>query len=143
MARDLVFEIGTEEMPAAYMPEAIEGIARLARQKLKEAGLEYEELISTGTPRRLVLYLSGLAETQPDSVREVKGPRSEQAYDENGQPTRAAQGFARAQGVKVEDLQLKKWVKWYMYLRLKGRRGRPLRPFFPACSRIWFNHWGP
>ena len=45
------------------------------RQKLEEAGLEYEGLTSTGTPRRLVLYLSGLAETQPDSVREVKGPR--------------------------------------------------------------------
>ncbi len=132
MVRDLVFEIGTEEIPAAYMPETIEDIAWLARQKLEEAGLEYEGLTSTGTPRRLVLYLSGLAETQPDSVREVKGPKSKQAYDEDGEPTRAALGFARAQGVKVEDLQLKKVGEAVHVFAVKRETGQATPAILPG-----------
>ncbi|NLU51137.1 MAG: glycine--tRNA ligase subunit beta [Syntrophomonadaceae bacterium] len=107
MARDLVFEIGTEEMPAAYMPGAIRELERLARDKFAETGLAYQSLRTTGTPRRLVLYVEGLAETQPDSIKEARGPKRDQAFDDNGQPTRAALGFARAQGVEVDQLELR------------------------------------
>lgn len=103
---DLLLEIGTEEMPAALMGEAIAQLQTRAGRLLQDERLVHQGLGVYATPRRLVLYVTGLAEMQPDREELVRGPSAAAAFDAEGAPTRAAFGFARSQGVAVEDLQV-------------------------------------
>lgn len=107
MAKDLLFEIGTEEIPSVFIPGALEELVLVARKVFDEALLSYNEIRSLATPRRLTLYGQGIEEFQRTQRREVVGPSKAVAFDEQGQPTKAAIGFARAQGVPVEKLQVK------------------------------------
>lgn len=107
MTRDLLLEIGTEEIPARFMGSALRQLKELAETGLKEARLDYGTVATYGTPRRLCLYVTGLAESQAELVKEVKGPAKKAAFDAGGNPTKAAQGFAKSQGVAVEDLVVK------------------------------------
>ncbi|MBO8168841.1 MAG: glycine--tRNA ligase subunit beta [Thermoanaerobacteraceae bacterium] len=104
MAKDLLLEIGTEEIPARFMNNALEQLKTKTETELQENRLEYETVATYGTPRRLAVVVSGLAEKQADLVTEVKGPSKKVAFDEEGNPTKAVQGFARGQGVDVADL---------------------------------------
>lgn len=104
MANDFLLEIGTEEIPAKFSPGVMAQLEEQARKRLVEQRLAYAELKIFATPRRLALLVSGLEEKQEDLLMEVKGPAVKAAYDASGVPTKAAQGFARGQGVKVEDL---------------------------------------
>jgi len=104
MANDFLLEIGTEEIPAKFSPGAMVQLEEQARKRLAELRLTYSELKIFATPRRLALLVLGLEEKQDDLLMEVKGPAVKAAYDASGAPTKAAQGFARGQGVKVEDL---------------------------------------
>ncbi|MCR4399615.1 MAG: glycine--tRNA ligase subunit beta [Syntrophomonadaceae bacterium] len=132
MARDLLFEIGTEELPAAYMPDAIRDMEALARQRLEEAGLTFASLRAMGTPRRLALLVGGLEERQPDALRETRGPRREQAFDAAGTPTRAAIGFARAQGVAVDSLQVREVGGVEYVFAVREEKGRPTAELLPG-----------
>ena len=105
--RDLLLEIGVEEMPARFLPPAINQINDLANEALTKAELPYEKLRVYATPRRLTLLVEGLASLQADSVTEVKGPSVAAAYDAEGNPSRALQGFCQGQGVTAADLQQK------------------------------------
>jgi glycyl-tRNA synthetase beta chain len=107
MAKDLLFELGVEEMPSAYMPKALDDLSQLARKKFDEARLHFSDLKVYGTPRRLTLYISSLEENQQAALIETRGPKKAIAYDKKGRPTKAALGFARGQGVKPEDLIIK------------------------------------
>ncbi len=102
---DLLLELGSEELPVGDIAAAMEQLPVLARQLLEEARLAYDEIIVTATPRRQVLYVKGLTGRQADVEQVVKGPPANVAYDDEGRPTRAAEGFARRQGVPVESLQ--------------------------------------
>jgi glycyl-tRNA synthetase beta chain len=102
--RDLVFEIGVEEIPSAALYDAIAQLGTLAEKRLHELRLPYEAVSTYGAPRRLVLYIVGLAEAQEAQNQRVKGPSVKAAFDVDGLPTKAAEGFARGQGVAVEDL---------------------------------------
>ncbi|MEN6389430.1 MAG: glycine--tRNA ligase subunit beta [Syntrophomonas sp.] len=102
--RDLLLEIGVEEIPSAYMPSAVQSLKELVAQKLGEARLSYEEVSGYGTPRRLVLLVKGLVECQEDAVIENRGPKKNIAFDKEGQPSKAGLGFARAQGLEFSDL---------------------------------------
>jgi len=104
---DFLLEIGTEELPAADLGSALEQLKELARQMLANARLEYKEYTVSGTPRRLVLKVEGLGTAQVDRVSEVKGPPAERAFDADGKPTKAAEGFARSKGISVDQLQVK------------------------------------
>ncbi|ODA42578.1 glycine--tRNA ligase subunit beta [Desulfosporosinus sp. BG] len=104
MANDFLLEIGTEEIPAKFSPGAMAQLEEQARKRLAELRLAYSEMKVFATPRRLALLVAGLEEKQEDLLMEVKGPAVKAAYDAKGVPTKAAQGFARGQGVKVEDL---------------------------------------
>ena len=104
---DLLLEIGTEELPPMAVAPAMEQLAREARQALESARLDVEEVRTTGTVRRLVLVAQGLAGRQRDHAVAVRGPAARIAYDASGRPTQAAAGFARAQGVPVEALQVR------------------------------------
>lgn len=104
MARNLVFEIGVEEIPSGALYAATSQLASLAEKALKGARLEYADLKTYGAPRRLVLHLEGLSERQDDLRMRAKGPSVKAAFDAEGMPTKAAEGFARSKGVAVEDL---------------------------------------
>jgi len=131
MDRDLVFEIGTEEIPARFMSPALEQMANLAEQLLQDSRLQYQKVNSYGTPRRLVLYITSLAPEQGELVQEIKGPPVKAAYTADGQPTRAVQGFARNQGVKVEELVTRHHKGGKYVFALKKESGRPTREILP------------
>ncbi len=107
MAKELLVEIGTEEIPSSYLPPALEELKAIAGRMLQEQRLGYAGLATVGTPRRLTLVVEGLAERQADRRREVVGPPKAAAFDAEGKPTRAGEGFARAQGVPVDRLEVR------------------------------------
>ena len=107
MPKDLLFEIGTEEIPAGFIPGALKSMEELAAKSLEAARLSHGKMRAMGNPRRLALHVAGLAERQPDSVRVALGPPKKAAFDESGRPTKAAEGFAKSQGVAVEQLTIK------------------------------------
>ena len=104
MSRNLLLEIGTEEVPAHVMPGILKQLKEHAEAGLKELRLEYDDVQTMGTPRRSALIVRGLAERQEDVTRENRGPSTKIAFDADGNPSKAAQGFARGQKVSPEDL---------------------------------------
>ena len=106
MTRDLLLEIGVEEMPSAYMGRAIADLKTKAQKQLDDARLAYKEICSYGTPRRLTLFVQGLEEKQPDAFSEIRGPKKSIAFDQEGNPTKAGLGFARSQKVELKDLEV-------------------------------------
>ena len=99
MSKDLLLEIGTEEVPAHVMPHLLADLKRLAGDVFAERRLAYESLRTIGTPRRTALLVTGLAERQEDISTETRGPSVAIAFDAGGKPTKAGTGFARGQGV--------------------------------------------
>ncbi|PQL21944.1 glycine--tRNA ligase subunit beta [Veillonella sp. T34266-5] len=104
MAKDLLFEIGAEEIPAGFMPNILGQLKTLAETKLNDAHLPFESIATYGTPRRLALIVKGLADTSAEISERHKGPSTSIAYDADGNPTKAAIGFARGKGLDVADL---------------------------------------
>ncbi|MGM9525804.1 MAG: glycine--tRNA ligase subunit beta, partial [Peptococcaceae bacterium] len=105
--RDLLLEIGLEEVPAKFMPPALAELKQMAEARLTEQRISYDEVITYGTPRRIALVVKNIADKQQDLAEEAKGPAVKAAYDAEGNPTKAALGFARGQGVDVKDLYQK------------------------------------
>lgn len=104
MAKDLLFEIGAEEIPAGFMPNTLGQLKTLAETKLNDAHLPFESIATYGTPRRLALIVKGLSDTSAEISERHKGPSASIAYDADGNPTKAAIGFARGKGLDVADL---------------------------------------
>ncbi|WPD18906.1 glycine--tRNA ligase subunit beta [Thermaerobacter composti] len=122
---DLLVEVGCEEIPAADCAEARRQLAERAGTVLAEAGLPYELVRALGTPRRLTLVVKGLAARQASRESWVRGPARAVAYGPDGQPTRAALGFARAQGVAVDDLVVRETPQGEYVFARKVEEGRP------------------
>lgn len=106
MAHELLFEIGTEEIPAGYLMPAVASLKENLTRRLGELGLTFGEARTAATPRRLAVSVRDLAERQPDRVEEVLGPPKKAAFDQNGQPTKAALGFAQSRGVAMDAVQV-------------------------------------
>ena len=104
MAKDLLFEIGAEEIPAGFMPNILGQLKQLSETKLNDAHLPFESIATYGTPRRLALIVKGLADTSAEISERHKGPSASIAYDADGNATKAAIGFARGKGLDVADL---------------------------------------
>ena len=109
--RSFLLEIGTEEMPAGAVQGAIESLGKALREVLVKAALPPQDVRVYGTPRRLATLLTQIPERQPDQSTQFTGPAVAAAFDAAGRPTRAAEGFARAQGVPVADLMRVKTPK--------------------------------
>ena len=124
---NLLYEIGTEEMPAQYMPGILKEYQELAGKKLAEARIPFSTVKVYGTPRRMAFLAEGVAEKQEDSNVESKGPSLKIAFDKDGNATRAAQGFARGQGVDVKDLVQKDGFV-YAVKHLAGKKTEELLP---------------
>ena len=101
-----LLEVGTEELPAKFVGDAIQQWQSLIPKSLSEYYLTNEAIHVYGTPRRLALLIEGLPAQQPDRVEEIKGPPASAAF-KDGQPTKAAEGFARKQGVALEALEVR------------------------------------
>ena len=123
----LLFEIGTEEIPAKFMPAILAQLKDLAAAKMQELRIPFEDITVYGTPRRMAFIASGVAETQADVVVEAKGPSVKIAYV-SGAPSKAAQGFARGQGVDVNDLVVR---DNYVYA-VKHLAGQPVVELLPG-----------
>ena len=104
MAKDLLFEIGAEEIPAGFMPNILGQLKQLAETKLNDAHLPFESIETYGTPRRLALIVKGIADASAEISERHKGPSASIAYDADGNATKAAIGFARGKGLDVADL---------------------------------------
>lgn len=123
----LLFEIGTEEIPAKFMPGILKQLKELAAVKMQELRIPFEDITVYGTPRRMAFIAGGVAETQADVVVEAKGPSVKIAYV-SGAPSKAAQGFARGQGVDVKDLVVR---DNYVYA-VKHLAGQPVVELLPG-----------
>ncbi len=102
---ELLFEIGMEEMPARFVRPAMKSLQELAEKELSFKDLKFEESAAHGTPRRLALVVKGLSEMSADKEEVSLGPPVKAAYDKEGKPTKAAFGFAKSQGVEVDQLE--------------------------------------
>ncbi len=127
----LLFEIGTEEIPAKFMPNILAQLKDLAEKKMTELRIPFESVKTYGTPRRMTFIASGVAEAQEDSTVEAKGPSAKIAFvngDIHGEPSKAAQGFARGQGVDVKELVVR---DNYVYA-IKHLAGQPVKELLPG-----------
>ena len=128
---DLVFEIGTEEIPASYAVWALSEVKRLAEEEFKASRIPFSSMESYGTPRRLVLIVKDVPERQENLYEEHRGPTWNQAYDANGNPTKAAYGFARGKGVPLESLRVKDYNGTQYVVSVIEREGRPITEVLP------------
>ncbi|MDT8861776.1 glycine--tRNA ligase subunit beta [Alkalihalobacillus sp. MEB130] len=113
--RDFLLEIGLEELPARFVTNSINQFKEKIETWLREERLNYDTISAFATPRRLAILVEGLDESQPDIEEEAKGPAKKIAYDGDGNWSKAAQGFARGQGVATDDLFFKE-VKGVEYI---------------------------
>jgi glycyl-tRNA synthetase beta chain len=117
-----VLEVGTEEMPARFAADAEKALAERLSAALREAGPAFTDPIVCSTPRRLVAYIADLAEISAEYEEVVTGPSGKAAFDISGRPTRAAEGFAKAHGMLLQDLFLVETDKG-PYVAVRKRMG--------------------
>ncbi|WP_217586733.1 glycine--tRNA ligase subunit beta [Lentibacillus saliphilus] len=136
MAKDALFEIGLEELPARFIDQAESQLRQQTEQFLKTQRLSYTSLQSFSTPRRLAVLIQGLAETQTTIEEEVKGPAAAIARDDAGNWTKAAIGFTKGQGVTVDDIYEKE-IKGTAYIHVKKKiEGKPTLDLLPQFETI-------
>lgn len=111
-------EIGLEEIPAHVVTPSATQLVEKTEKFLKEQRMDFDEVQTYSTPRRLTVKVTGLADKQPDIQEEAKGPAKKIAYDKDGNWSKAAQGFARGQGVSVDDIFFKE-LKGTEYVYVK------------------------
>jgi len=129
---ELLFEVGTEEIPSSYLPKAVEEMRTILAAEFKNNRINYKEIKALATPRRLALAATGVSPTQEKRMIEVIGPAKHIAFDEKGQPTKAALGFARGQGVPVEQLEVVKKEKGEYVCARKVEEGVETFTLLPA-----------
>ena len=118
MSHTFLMEIGLEEIPAHVVTPSAAQLVEKTEKFLKEQRMDFDEVKTYSTPRRLTVKVTGLADKQPDIQEEAKGPAKKIAYDKDGNWSKAAQGFARGQGVSVDDIFFKE-LKGTEYVYVK------------------------
>ncbi|NPV58829.1 MAG: glycine--tRNA ligase subunit beta [Actinobacteria bacterium] len=132
MARDLLLEIGTEELPWGAVQDGRRQLAANAAAALERERLPHRGMVIYSTPRRLALVVRELEDRQEDAVTEVRGPSREAAFDADGKPTRAAEGFARSRGLGVEDLEVRPTEKGDFVFATVREEGKPALEVLPG-----------
>ena len=130
-AADLLLEIGTEELPASYVAGALEALPSIVGKLLEQSRLSHGAIEAFGTPRRIALLVRAVALTQTDLAEDVIGPPASVAFDKDGKPTRAGEGFARKNGKEAGDLRVAETPKGaYATVRIeaKGRAAAEVLP---------------
>ncbi|ULA65284.1 MAG: Glycine--tRNA ligase beta subunit [Nitrospira sp.] len=121
---ELLLEIGVEELPYQFIAPALARLKESAEQLLTEQRLSFQAVRTLGTPRRLTLVVEGVVTQQASVLKEAMGPSKAVAFDQTGQPTRAAVGFAAGQGVAVQDLEVRQTPKGEYLFAVKREEGR-------------------
>ncbi|MBM4387317.1 MAG: glycine--tRNA ligase subunit beta, partial [Deltaproteobacteria bacterium] len=137
--KDFLFEIGTEEIPAGMLKSGMSQMTEILKQKLNEYNLTYDDIKGYCTPRRLGCLVKNLLPVQPDETKVVVGPPVKAAYDANGNPTKAAEGFARSQGVEVGSLSRANTGRGECVTAEKHVKGRNYKEFLPDAIGAVFS----
>ncbi len=127
MKNQFIFEIGSEEIPAGYLLPALNSLQENFAAALSEMELKHGEIQGVVTPRRLTISVDNLASRQPDKTEEIIGPPKKAAFDTEGQPTKAALGFAKSRGASLSDIQIINTAKGEYLMIRQERRGRATR----------------
>ena len=127
MSKNLLLEIGTEEMPANIMSGVVDQLRELVDMKMKEARISFEKTEVYATPRRLAVIVKQAADAQPDEEVKKRGPSVKAAFDENGNPTKAALGFARGQHIDPSQLVKEGEYTWAEVIN----KGQPVENILP------------
>jgi glycyl-tRNA synthetase beta chain len=144
-----LLEVGTEELPASFVGDALQQWQARIAPDLTEQFLEPESIRFYGTPRRLAILIEGLPDRQPDRQEEVKGPPAQAAF-KDGQPTKAATGFARSRGVEVDALEVRETDKGAFVFVNQSIPGKPTPEILTELVPQWilelegkrFMRWG-
>ncbi|TWX49149.1 glycine--tRNA ligase subunit beta [Colwellia hornerae] len=132
----LLIELGTEELP----PKSLKNLAVTFYQQIKDqldnAGLAYQDIKWFATPRRLAVTVSQLVDKQADKEIEKRGPAVDVAFDANGEPSKAAQGWARSNGISVEEAQRLKTDKGEWLLHRATQTGKTVADLIPAMVNV-------
>ncbi len=134
---DLLFEIGTEEIPAGYVPPVLEQLSKLATESLTNHRIPFGDVDTLGTPRRITLSIKDIKMLQESQETEVVGPPKRIAYDENGEPTKAAIGFAKTQGVDLSALRIVETERGEYVAASKLETGVPTREILTTLLTEW------
>lgn len=121
---DVILEVGTEEIPAIYIENALRDLRQLAQNNLEEARIKYKKNKIYGTPRRLVLFISCISEKQEGIFQKIKGPAYSIAYDNDLKPNKPAVKFAQGQGISVKDLIVEETEKGKYVFAIKSEKGK-------------------
>lgn len=127
MGEEIYIEIGSEELPAGYIIPALEAMSSQMIRFLDENRIGHAEAFTAGAPRRLVLRILGVALAQKACTNEIMGPPKQVAFDKEGRPTKAAEGFARGQGVSVDEIQIKQTSKGEYLCIVREEVGMPTK----------------
>jgi glycyl-tRNA synthetase beta chain len=149
-SRDLLLEIGVEELPSSFVDAALTALPVLAQKRLAALRLDHGSIRALGTPRRLALVIEGIATQQPDLEQEVQGPPAAVAFDKSGAPTKAAEAFAKKLGVAPGELRRVSTPKGDYVAATKREQGRPAAELLGGelaalCAEIPFRksmRWG-
>ncbi|PHJ58552.1 glycyl-tRNA synthetase subunit beta [Nostoc linckia z18] len=134
-----LLEIGTEELPASFLSDALSQWQERIPRSLEANSLKAESVEVYGTPRRLAVLITGLPSQQPDREEEIKGPPASAAF-KDGQPTPAAVGFAKKQGVQIHALSIRPTDKGDFVFVQKRVDGRPVAEILTELIPQWI--WG-
>ena len=140
MAKDLLLEIGLEEMPAHVVTPSMKQLETKITAFLDDNRLSFSSIKAYSTPRRLAVLVSEIVDKQEDIQEEVKGPAKKIALDQEGNWSKAAQGFVRGQGVTTEDITFKELKgEEYVYVT-KYIPGKPAEEVLIPCAQIEPGH---
>lgn len=131
----LLFEIGMEELPARFLKQALKDLKTNLENKLKDRRINFKEIKTYGTPRRLVLDVHELAEKQEDLNLLNMGPAKSVAYDINGEISRAGLGFAKSQGIDAADLEIVSTPKGEYIAARKFMQGKEVKELLPEILK--------
>ena len=132
---ELLLEIGTEEIPAGFLGSAENQLQRLFESKATDLKLPFGSVRTFSTPRRLALFVTGLSDSQKDSVETMLGPSKKAAFDGDGNPTKAAEGFAKSKGVSVSELKIVETTKGEYLQLTRQRKGEAIGTLLPGLLK--------
>ena len=131
----LLFEIGTEELPAGYIEPALVQLEEKLSAKLKQLNIGFGNIRTLATPKRLALLVDNLDEKQEDICEELIGPSAQAGYDAQGNPTKAAIGFAKSKGATAEDLKVVETEKGQYLMLVREQPGEDVFKLLPEILK--------
>ena len=135
---NLVVEIGTEELPVDALDVIYSELTRKAAELFQKNRLSFKKIEAEATPRRIAFFADSLAARQEDIISEISGPTHEKAYDANGAPTPALEGFLKSKNAKPADIQIRETPRGKYVVLRKKQAGRPANSLLPALLKEIF-----